>query len=126
MQLAFNHPFECERGPSNELFGPETGQSVGDVWVKPRLKDRDGNHLAEHRHAAKDKVSNFCAVIKKLDKKGFYNSLLLTIEISPDRFLFQLLKAPAQGNEDDNSAMSYMTAQQQRSNSRSPRRRRMT
>ena len=70
MQLAFNHPFECERGPSDELFGPETGQSVGDVWVKPRLKDRDGHRLAEHRHAAKDKVSNFCAVTKSWTKKA--------------------------------------------------------
>lgn len=135
MQLAFNHPFECERGPSNELFGPETGQSVGDVLIKPRSKDRDGNRLAEHRHAAKDKVSNFCAVIKKLDKKGFYNSSRIVRGTFDNRDITRQIpvpvaqaqaQAPAQGNEDDNSAMSYMTAQQQRSNSRSPRRRRMT
>jgi hypothetical protein len=88
--------------------------------------------LSEHRHAAKDKVSNFCAVIKKLDKKGFYSSSRVVKGTFDNRDITRQIpipvpqaQAPAEGNEDDISAMSYITADQQRSNSRSPRRRRM-
>lgn len=137
MQLAFNHPFEAERGPSDDLFGPETGQSVGDVWIKPRMKDHDGHRLPEHRHTAKDKVSNFCAVIKKLDKKGFYSSSRVVRGTFDNRDLSRQIPVPppapvqAQGatvqagdGDEDNSQMSYLTADQHRDPSRSPRNRR--
>lgn len=137
MQLAFNHPFESERGPSNDLFGPETGQSVGDVWIKPRMKDRDGHRLPEHPYTAKDKVSNFCAVIKKLDKKGFYSSSRFVRGTFDNRDLSRQIPVPVPtpapvqaqgatvqaGDGDEDTQMSYITANQHRDPSRSPRNR---
>lgn len=91
VKIALDLPFEAERFPSDDLFGPDTGNSCGLVKI--------GGGLAN----ANDKVSNFCSVYKKQGNQ-FENSKKVTMETFDNRDMGTSLPRNPVGNSASGSA----------------------
>ena len=99
VKLVLDLPFEAERFPSDDLFGPGTGNSVGLVKIR------------ENAHV-NDKVANFCPVYKKQGNQ-FENSKKVSMETFDNRDMGSSLpRTQAAGNSNRASGSASVASGQ--------------